>query len=178
MMFDIIENIALGHGHGFGFNGNILETNIINLAVVIAVAVSFVGGNLTQLLEDRKKTILNNLQEANQRAIEAQEKLNLARTQLEAARQKAKEIREEGVVKASQEIQNCLNVHNERIGLLDQFRDDTIGFYQQKAFKQAYSYLISRIITRVKDRLATGLNASNHAVINNFYVSRLTEKSF
>jgi len=177
-MFAFIETLAVGHGHGFGFNGNILETNVINLAVVIGVAISFVGGNLTQLLEDRKKTILNNLQEANQRAIEAQEKLNQARTQLETARQKAKQIREEGVVKAQQEIQNCLTVHNERIALLDQFRDDTIGFYQQKAFKQAYSYLISRIIKRVKDRLAAGLNASNHAVINNFYVSRLTEKSF
>jgi hypothetical protein len=29
-------------GHGFGFNTNILETNVINLAVVIAV-VSVVG---------------------------------------------------------------------------------------------------------------------------------------
>jgi len=75
-MFAFIETLAVGHGHGFGFNGNILETNVINLAVVIGVAISFVGGNLTQLLEDRKKTILNNLQEANQRAIEAQEKLN------------------------------------------------------------------------------------------------------
>jgi hypothetical protein len=27
-------------GHGFGFNTNILETNVINLAVVIAVVVS------------------------------------------------------------------------------------------------------------------------------------------
>jgi hypothetical protein len=26
-------------GHGFGFNTNILETNVINLAVVIAVVV-------------------------------------------------------------------------------------------------------------------------------------------
>jgi hypothetical protein len=31
-------------GHGFGFNTNILETNVINLAVVIAVVVSVVGG--------------------------------------------------------------------------------------------------------------------------------------
>jgi hypothetical protein len=30
-------------GHGFGFNTNILETNVINLAVVIAVVVSVVG---------------------------------------------------------------------------------------------------------------------------------------
>jgi len=84
-------------GHGFGINTNIFETNIINLAAVIGIVVSFVGSNLTALLEDRKKTIVNNLQEANQRAIEAQEKLNQARTQLELAKKKAQEIREEGI---------------------------------------------------------------------------------
>jgi F-type H+-transporting ATPase subunit b len=60
-------------GHGFGINTNIFETNIINLAAVIAI-ISFVGGNFTAILEDRRKTILNNLEEATQRALEAEEK--------------------------------------------------------------------------------------------------------
>ena len=62
------------------------------LAVVVAVVISFVGQNLTSLLEDRKKTILSNLQEASQRAAEAQEKLATAKAQLELAQKKAKEI--------------------------------------------------------------------------------------
>lgn len=177
MITDFFLNISFGHGDGFGFNGNILETNVINLAVVVAVVVSFVGGNLLQLLEDRKKTIVNNLEEANQRALEAQEKLNSARVQLESARKKAKEIREEGVLRASEEIKNCVNLHNERIALLDQFRQDTVSFYQQKAFKQAYSYLITRIMKRVSERLDTGLNATNHVLVNNWYISRFTEKA-
>ena len=76
--------------HGFGFNGNIFETNIINLAAVVGIVVSFVGSNLTALLEDRKATILKNLQEANQRALEAQEKLTQARAQLEQAKKKSR----------------------------------------------------------------------------------------
>ena len=60
---------------GFGFNTNIFETNVINLAAVLGIVITFVGPNLTALLEDRKKTILNNLEEANQRALDAQEKL-------------------------------------------------------------------------------------------------------
>ena len=98
-------------GHGFGINTNIFETNIINLAAVIGIVVSFVGSNLTALLEDRKKTIVNNLQEANQRAIEAQEKLNQARTQLELAKKKAQEIREEGISRATQEINTVVSQH-------------------------------------------------------------------
>ena len=76
-------------GHGFGINTDIFETNIINLAAVIGIVVSFVGSNLTAILDDRKKTILNNLQEATQRALEAEEKLNQARLQLESAKKKS-----------------------------------------------------------------------------------------
>ena len=162
-------------GHGFGINTNIFETNIINLAVVIGVVVSFVGSNLTALLEDRKKTIVNNLQEANQRAIDAQEKLSQARAQLELAKKKAQEIREEGISRATQEIQTVVSQHEIRLAKLDEFKEETLSFYQQKAFKEAYLYVISRIMTRVREKLNSGLDSTYHVVVNNFYVSRFTE---
>ena len=166
--------LPLGHG-GFGINTNIFETNILNLAAVVAVVVSFVGGNLTSLLDDRKKTILNNLQEASQRAAEAEEKLIQAKNQLEMAKKKANEIREEGQVRATQEVQNCVTQHEERLSKLEEFKQETLQFYQQKAFKQSYVYVISRIMSRVKERLNKGLDPAYHVVVNNFYVSRFTE---
>lgn len=173
MNFDFLLNLPFAEG--FGINTNIFETNIINLAAVVAIVISFVGKNLTSLLEDRKKTIVNNLQEASQRAAEAQEKLTKAKAQLELAQKKAKEIREEGVLKATQEVNNCVVQHEQRLSLLENFKQETIQFYQQKAFKQAYIYVISRIMSRVKDRLNSGLDATYHVVVNNFYVSRFTE---
>lgn len=177
MNFDSIFSVfvSLPLGHGFGINTNIFETNIINLAAVVAVVISFVGNNLNSLLEERKKTILNNLQEASQRAAEAQEKLNQAKNQLELAKKKAKEIREEGLLRATQEVNNCVSQHEERLSKLEEFKQETIQFYQQKAFKQAYMYVISRIMSRVKERLNKGLDATYHVVVNNFYVSRFTE---
>ena len=162
-------------GHGFGINTNIFETNIINLAAVIGVVISFVGSNLTAILDERKKTIVNNLEEANQRALEAAEKLTIAKTQLEAAKKKANEIREEGVSRASQEINTVVSQHEVRVGKLKEFKEETLSFYQQKAFKEAYLYVISRIMTRVRERLNTGLDSTYHVVVNNFYVSRFTE---
>lgn len=161
--------------HGFGFNTNVFETNIINLAAVVGIVVSFVGSNLTSLLQDRKNTILKNLQEANQRAIEAQEKLNQARVQLELAKKKAEEIREDGLVRATQEIKNCVTQHELRLARLEEFKQETVQFYQQKALKQAYMYVLSKIIIRVRERLNKGLDSTNHVVVNNFYVSRFTE---
>nr|AYQ95058.1 ATP synthase CF0 B subunit [Palmellopsis texensis] len=163
------------HHSGFGFNGDILETNIINLAVVLGVVISFVGNNLTELLADRKATILKNLQEANQRAIEAQEKFNQARAQLEIAKKKAQEIRSEGVVRASQEINNAVTQHEFRLSKLEEFKQETLQFYQQKALKEALVYVISKIVTRVRERLNKGLDSTYHVVVNNFYVSRFAE---
>ncbi len=169
--------LPFGHAGGFGINTNIFETNIINLAAVVGIVVSFVGNNLSALLEDRKKTILSNLEEANQRALEAQEKLNNAKAQLELAKQKAKEIREEGISRATSEINNVVNQHEIRLAKLDEFKNETVQFYQQKAFKEAYLYVVSRIMTRVRERLSRGLDSSYHVVVNNFYVSRFTEFS-
>jgi F-type H+-transporting ATPase subunit b len=169
------DNILLvGHG-GFGFNTNLFETNIINLAAVVGIVVSFVGKNLSSLLEDRKTTIVQNLQEANQRAIDAQEKLNTARAQLEIAKKKAQEIREEGILRATQEINNVVSQHELRLARLDEFKQETLSFYQQKAFKQAYMYVIAKIMTRVRERLNKGLDSTYHVVVNNFYVSRFTQ---
>jgi F-type H+-transporting ATPase subunit b len=170
----MIHFLPLAHG-GFGLNGNVFETNIINLSAVVGIVVTFVGKNLTSLLEDRKKTIVNNLQEANQRAIEAQEKLSAARTQLESAKKKSQEIREEGILRATQEINNCVAQHELRIARLEEFKQETLQFYQQKAFKQASVYVISRIMNRVRERLNSGLDNTYHVVVNNFYVSRFTE---
>ena len=162
-------------GHGFGINTDIFETNIINLAAVIGIVISFVGSNLTAVLEDRKKTILNNLQEATQRALEAEQKLNQARTQLELAKKKAEEIRAEGISRATQEINTVVSQHEIRLSKLQEFKQETLSFYQQKAFKEAYLYVISRIMTRVREKLNSGLDSTYHVVVNNFYVSRFTE---
>ncbi len=177
MNFDSILSMlqSLPLGHGFGINTNIFETNVINLAAVVAVVVSFVGGNLTSLLDERKNTILNNLQEASQRAAEAEEKLAQAKAQLELAKKKAQEIRQDGTLRATQEVNNCIRQHEERLSKLEEFKQETIQFYEQKAVKQAYMYVISRIMSRVKERLDKGLDATYHVVVNNFYVSRFTE---
>lgn len=164
----------IGHG-GFGLNTNIFETNIINLAAVLGIIISFVGSNLTTLLEERKKTILNNLTAAAERAIEAGEKLKLARAQLEDAKKKAAEIRQEGVLRATGEINTVVSLHEKKLEKLQEFKKETLDFYKQKAFKEAYLYVISRIMTRVRERLNNGLDSTYHVVVNNFYVSIFTQ---
>ena len=51
---------------GFGFNLNIFETNVINLAIVIFGLYKFLPGFLGGILERRRNAILSDLQEAEE----------------------------------------------------------------------------------------------------------------
>ena len=90
-------------GEEFGFNGNILETNIINLSVVIAIVVSFGGDALRSLLENRRESIVMTLQQADQRAKEAEQKLVDAKNRLQLAKRRGEEIRHQGKESAERE---------------------------------------------------------------------------
>nr|ANB40200.1 ATP synthase CF0 B subunit [Koshicola spirodelophila] len=162
-------------GKGFGFNDDILETNIINLAVVVSVVVYFVGKNLTSLLENRQQIILNNLREADQRALEATEKLNKAKEQLAFAEKKAAEIKQEGILKASREKTNCMNQYQSDLAQLQEYKQETLQFYQQKAFQQVYISLVSRALNQIKEKFKKPLDDQFHITINNFFIARFTE---
>nr|AYQ95329.1 CF0 subunit I of ATP synthase [Uronema sp. CCAP 334/1] len=167
--------LLASHEGGFGFNGDILETNVINLAVVVGVVVFFVGKNLTAILENRQQTILSNLREADQRAIEAREKFTKAKQQLELAEQKAKQIREEGVLKANMEKNNCLTQYEQDLARLDEYKQETLQFYQQKVFSQLYVSLVSKALQKVKQKFDKRLDNQFHITVNNFFIARFTE---
>ena len=78
---------------GFGLNFNLFETNIINLAVVIFGLYKFLPGFLGGMLERRRSSILADLQDAEERLLEAKTSLAQAKKELAAAEQKAKQIR-------------------------------------------------------------------------------------
>ncbi len=79
---------------GFGFNFDILETNVINLAIVIAILVYFGRGFLGKVLGDRRTAIETAITDAEKRkkdaaAALADEQQRLAQAQTEAAKIRA-----------------------------------------------------------------------------------------
>jgi F-type H+-transporting ATPase subunit b len=65
--------------HGFGFNTNLLETNVLNLRVVVRIVVKVVGESLRELLDQRRQTILSTLQEADKKKYILQQQLDTAK---------------------------------------------------------------------------------------------------
>ena len=81
---------------GFGFNTNLLETNILNLAVVLPLVFSLGKDTLTSILDTRREKILNSLRSADDRFKQAQLELDAAKSELALAAEKVKEIQSEG----------------------------------------------------------------------------------
>jgi len=79
----------------FGLNTNLFETNVLNLAVVIGVVITFVGDAIRVLLDQRRKTILSALQEVDEKAKDAEQRLIEARRKLEVATRRIIETRKQ-----------------------------------------------------------------------------------
>ena len=94
-------NYTLFASHGsFGLNFNPFETNIINLAIVIAGLVYFLRGFLGGILERRKSLIVADLKDAEQRLNQASAALKTAQQQVADAQAQAEKIRSDAKARA------------------------------------------------------------------------------
>ncbi len=77
---------------GLGLNFDILETNLINLIVVIGVLVYFVGGVLKKILAARSEAIAAEIQAAEKRQADAKAALDAGEAKLADSKQEAARI--------------------------------------------------------------------------------------
>nr|YP_010234661.1 ATP synthase CF0 subunit I [Casearia glomerata]QTA72451.1 ATP synthase CF0 subunit I [Casearia glomerata] len=131
--------VSLGYwssAGSFGFNTDILATNPINLSVVLGVLIFFGKGVLSDLLDNRKQKILNtirNLEELRGGAIEQLEK---ARARLRKVEIEADQFRVNGYSEIEREKLNLINSTYKTLEQLENYKNETIHFEQQRAINQ------------------------------------------
>ena len=155
-------------GEGFGFNGNILETNIINLSVVIAIVVSFGGDALRSLLENRRESIVMTLQQADQRAKKAEQKLVDAKNRLEVAKRRGEEIRHQGKESAERERLDSIAQTEKDLLRLEEGREEVIQLRRQRAIGQVCQRVITQALSQVRKKLDSRLDPAFHKSVNYF----------
>jgi F-type H+-transporting ATPase subunit b len=126
----------------FGVNTNLLETNVLNLAVVIGVVIKVVGDSLRSLLDQRRQAILSTLQEADLKAKEAKERLEAAQRTLEEARIRVQEIRIQTVDAIEREKSIAQQQLERDLNRLRDRRDQSIQLERQRTM-QVISHQIS-----------------------------------
>ncbi|MCY3537961.1 MAG: F0F1 ATP synthase subunit B [Cyanobacteria bacterium MAG IRC3_bin_20] len=85
---------------GFGIDLDILNGNLVNLAILIPVLFWFLKGFLGGILSRRGEAILQDLHEAESRLSEATAQLEKAEAELAAARETAQTILKDGQARA------------------------------------------------------------------------------
>ena len=132
------------------------------------------GDALRGLLANRKQTILNNFREADQRASEAQDRLNQARLQLEKAKTKADEISQQAIFTVDQEKKQIISQTQEDIKRLSILQQETLKFEQQKAQNELAQKLVRLALHQVREKLNQRLNSFIHNAVNNFQILLFT----
>lgn len=90
--------ILLSHEEGFGFNTNILETNAINIALLIGLLFYSFADVVKSTLQSREESISLNLDNAANKLIFANQRFKEAEEALQAIRIKAKEIKLQTII--------------------------------------------------------------------------------
>nr|YP_009258701.1 CF0 subunit I of ATP synthase [Coleochaete scutata]ANI25646.1 CF0 subunit I of ATP synthase [Coleochaete scutata] len=143
----------------FGLNTNLLETNLINLGVVIGVLVYFGKGVLNTLLDNRKETILSTIRDAEECYKEAEDKLQQAKARLQQAKLKADEIRVQGLAQLERERLELIKSADEDSKKLEDSKNGTIRFEEQKAIEQVRQQVSRLALERALETLNLSLNA-------------------
>nr|APB95629.1 ATP synthase CF0 B subunit [Daucus guttatus]APB95714.1 ATP synthase CF0 B subunit [Daucus guttatus]APB96308.1 ATP synthase CF0 B subunit [Daucus conchitae] len=157
--------VSLGHwpsAGSFGFNTDILATNLINLSVVLGVLVFFGKGVLSDLLDNRKKRILNTIRNSEELRGGAIEQLEKARTRLLKVEMEADQFRVNGYSEIERERLNFINSTSKTLKQLENYKNETINFEQQRAINQVRQRVFQQALQGALGTLSSCLNNELH----------------
>nr|YP_009572340.1 ATP synthase CF0 subunit I [Monococcus echinophorus]QBE87305.1 ATP synthase CF0 subunit I [Monococcus echinophorus] len=157
--------VFLGHwpsAGSFGLNTDILATNLINLSVVIGVLIFFGKGVLSDLLDNRKQRILNTIRNSEELRGKAIEQLEKARTRLRKIEMEADEFRVNGYSEIEREKINLINATYKTLEQLENYKNETIHFEQQRAINQVRQRVLQQALQGALGTLNSCLNNELH----------------
>nr|YP_009556323.1 ATP synthase CF0 subunit I [Gypsophila vaccaria]QBC70792.1 ATP synthase CF0 subunit I [Gypsophila vaccaria] len=157
--------VFLGHwpsAESFGVNTDILATNLINLSVVIGVLIFFGKGVLSDLLDNRKQRILNTIRNSEELRGRAIEQLEKARVRLSQIEIEADQFRVNGYSEIEREKRNLINLTYKTLDQLENYKNETIRFEQQRAINQVRQRVFQQALQGALGTLNSCLNNELH----------------
>ncbi|KAF5753223.1 putative ATP synthase, F0 complex, subunit b/b' protein (chloroplast) [Helianthus annuus] len=152
--------VSLGHwpsAGSFGFNTDILATNLINLSVVLGVLIFFGKG-----VYNRKQRILNTIRNSEELREGAIEQLEKARARLRKIEIEADEFRVNGYSEIEREKLNLIDSTYKTLEQLENYKNETINFEQQKASNQVRQRVFQQALQGALGTLNSCLNNELH----------------
>nr|ARD02748.1 ATP synthase CF0 subunit I [Prunus spinosa f. macrocarpa] len=146
----------------FGFNTDILATNPINLSVVLGVLIFFGKGVLSDLLDNRKQRILKTIRNSEELREGALDRLEKARARLRKVETEADQFRVNGYSEIEREKFNLINSTYKTLEQLENYKNETIHFEQQRAINQVRQRVFQQALQGALGTLNSCLNNELH----------------
>jgi len=165
-------------GSGFGINTNILETNVLNILFVIGVLFYLGKDTITNLLQERRNRIVQNIEDADNRYRQAQQRLEQAQEQLRNAENRAEEIKSQGDSQVEEAKENLLQQAEEQMKQLEESSKASFTLAQQQAFQYVQKRLTEIAFSKAKTKLQQKLkSADTQKTLIDYQIAQLNADS-
>ena len=151
-------NAEAGAESGFGFNFDIIETNLINLGIIFVLLIVYGGKVVGNILSERRAKIEAEIKSADARAKESKDALAVAQKNLQQAQDNAVTIRSEAEANAEKAKEAVLAKGQKEVERLKASADADLNSDRERAIAQLRSRAVEMALERVESRMGEVLN--------------------
>lgn len=145
---------------GWGLNFDILETNLINLAILIVVLLVYGSKFLGKILSERRAAIEAEIKDAENRAATAKAALEEEQRKLSQAQAEAKKIREQAEQNAAKAKEKILAQGQAEVERIKASAAQDLQSEQDKAIAELKARVAALALERVEGQLREMLDDS------------------
>lgn len=158
---------------GFGINTDILETNLINIIILIVLLVYVLGNFLKENLLSRQEQIITNVQDGEKRLNEAKERLAEAKSQWAQAQIIIKEIKIQTKRSKASLLETEFNQANQ--DLSQRFTNIllVLRYREQQVFNDVMKQVSKLAFQQVIEKLERQLGKTDQSLIIDSKINRL-----
>lgn len=158
---------------GFGFHFDILEANLINLAIIIGVLVYFGKGFLGSKLKERREEIEAAITEAEGRQKQAASALAEQQQKLQMAKKEAERIRAEAKTNAEAAREVIMSQSAKDIDRLKASAAQDLSSQQDKVMQELRQRVAAMAMDKVRSRLPQILDEGKQAQLVDQSIAQL-----
>ena len=151
-------NAEAGAENGFGFKFDIIEANLINLAIIFVLLIVYGGKVVGNILSERRAKIETEIKSAEARAKDSKDALAKAQKDLKDAQETAVTIRSEAEANAQKAKEAVLAKGEKEVERLKSSAAADLNSERERAIAQLRSRAVEMALQRVESRMGEVLN--------------------
>lgn len=179
-MLELLNNplslLSEHHNNGFSINTNILETNIINIAILLIALIYFGQPTLNKILQNRQDKVLFAINEAETKLEQANNRLKQAEKQLQQTQAIITQIKQEAESTAAKIRNSILAQGKIDVDRLVTSSKSSVLSTEAEIRKQIQQQIATLALKRVSTQLKTQISSDMQLTIIDRNIAKLGGK--